>query len=124
MRRRQLSPKQCQLWIVATVGIGAAVNVLIRIVTSSGFGELVAPIVGIGCLFTAAGLVGHGPLRRAFLPENPQVEPTSQPSPDEEGPIDQLVRLAEGRESGNLSQGEFEAQKRRILNPPLAGTTD
>jgi len=45
-------------------------------------------------------------------------------SPDQQDPIDQLVRLAELHKSGILSQDDFEAVKARILNPPLMGSAD
>ena len=121
----QLTPKQRQLWIVATFGIGAVLNVLIRSVSSSGIAVFVESLVSLGCILTVAGLIGRGPLRKAFLPVSPQVEPMRRTSsPDQQDPIDQLVRLAELRKSGKLSQDDFEAVKARILNPPLTRSAD
>ena len=114
MRRWLLSPKRRVLVVLA---VGAGLNVLIRSVSSSRIADVLGYLIGIGCLLAVARFIRPGPLRKRRRPVSQQVEPVRHvSSPDRENPVDQLVRLAGRRESGELGQDEFDAQKRRILD--------
>jgi hypothetical protein len=118
MGRWLLSPKRR---IGVILGIGIGLNVLIQSVSSSRIGDLVGSLVGLGCLLAVARIIGLGPLRKNRHPVSPEVVPVS--SPERDSPVDQLIRLGELRKSGGLSQDEFEAEKKRILDLPPYGAS-
>jgi hypothetical protein len=114
---RPLSPKQRHQWIVAILGIGVGLNLLIRVVSSSEIGDLVESLVGLGCLLSVAWLIGFGPFRKVRRPVSTQDKPTRQhSSPYDESPIDQLDRLGHRWWAGEISDADFDAEKRRILS--------
>ena len=65
---------------------------------------------------TAAAVGAHAANRRPESAAQPApVEPTAAPAAAAPDPIEQLTQLAALKESGALTEAEFETQKARIL---------
>jgi hypothetical protein len=86
-----------RLWLIA--GYGAGVIVATSSIRQPIVGDLIEDLVFfVGIVLALAGLSGVGPLAE---------KPT---------PIDQLDQLARQWRAGEVTDDQFEAQKRRILN--------
>jgi hypothetical protein len=69
---------------------------------------------------TAAAVGAHAANRQAAnaaqpAPEAPAPAPVAAPAADAPDPIEQLTKLAALRDSGALTDAEFEAEKAKIL---------
>jgi hypothetical protein len=105
----RLSPKQ-RLWALAALGILVPVGSF-RDPNDLIVGTVIVDAVLLaGGLLAVLGLLGIGPLRL-----KPTAAATTENLPSPPGAIDQLFHLARMRQSGLLSEDEFEAQKRRII---------
>src|SRR5437763_1317814 len=85
--------------------------------TSEGAGPAPASVSGVSSDQAERVQQVLGALGVSGIP-NVQVVNTSNAVPDHADPISQLEKLAALRESGALTDAEFEQQKRRILGEP------
>jgi hypothetical protein len=94
-------------WLVAVFGIGTSTTIFAN--KGSTWWELgVAVLLLLGGFLALAALFGLGPLHR-------KAESVAA-SPDGNSAVDHLIHIAELRDSGEISQEEFDSAKRRILD--------
>ena len=104
------------MWLIAALGIAFGVGGLSQSGLTCGAFGVSAILVLVGLLAVAA-LFGVGPLREKEASQRqPHHEAQNEESPVGDSPADQLIRFVRLRDSGEITQEEFEVAKDRILN--------
>ena len=104
------------MWVIAVLGIASGAGGLAQAGLTYGAFGVCALLLLLGLLAVAA-LFGVGPLRERGVPTVETHQEAQNPrTADGDSTADQLVRIVRLRDSGEISQKQFDAAKSRILD--------